>query len=84
MLKAILKHGTIVPLEAVPPDWKEGALLTVENTNPTEPDIDEWAETMRRLCQNATMENQQIMMGVIEEQRAEAKAQACREMGISE
>jgi hypothetical protein len=73
VLKAILQNGAIVPLEALPPNWKEGTILHVENPNPTELNIDEWAAKMNELCADSTAEDQRVMEEAIAQHRAASK-----------
>src|SRR5262245_3413431 len=56
MLKAIVKHGAIVPLEPLPPDWREGTTLQVDATEELEPsraEIDRFFDELDRLCADA-------------------------------
>jgi hypothetical protein len=82
MLKAILRNGSIVPLDPLPSDWKEGTPLEVGRAEPAELDIDQWAQEMRLLCADSLPEEEQRMQAAIAEHRRLAKAQARREMGL--
>jgi hypothetical protein len=84
MLKAILRNGVIVPLEPMPPEWEEGATLEVEKVNGTGQDIDAWLALMERLCADSPPEEEVRMQTAIEEHRSQAKAQARRDMGLTE
>jgi hypothetical protein len=83
MLKAVLREGAIVPLEPVPPDWEEGANLSVSKTAAPTFDIDAWTKAMDQLCADSVNEDEETMRRAIEEHRQRAKAQARREMGLS-
>jgi hypothetical protein len=72
MLKAVLRQGVIVPLEAVPPDWEEGATLEVAKTDAPPLDIDAWAKTMNQLCADSSAEDEETMRWAIEEHRWQA------------
>jgi hypothetical protein len=83
MLKAVLREGTIVPLEPVPADWEEGAILEVDKTQAPAFDIDAWASMMNQLCADSGAADEEVMRSAIEEQRQHAKAQMRRQMGLS-
>jgi hypothetical protein len=83
MLKAKLQQGTIVPLEPVPSEWKEGALLEVANTEAVVFDIDAWAKSMNELCGDSSSQDDEAMRRAIEEHQQQAKDQTRREMGLS-
>ena len=58
MLKAVLRQGVIVPLEPLPPEWKEGTALEVAEAAGPPLDIDAWAEYMTRLCAGSQPEDE--------------------------
>ena len=72
-----------MPLEPLPPEWKEGTALEVAETAGPSLDIDAWAEYMNRLCAGSQPEDEETMRRAIEEHRQQAKAQVRREMGLS-
>lgn len=84
MLRAVLRQGSIVPLEPLPPDWQDGAALEVAKTESPGVDIDAWAKSMNELCADSSQEEEQTMRRVIEEHRRQAKEQVRREMGLPE
>jgi hypothetical protein len=84
MLKAILKKGALVPLEAVPSEWEEGTTLQIEKADTAILDIDTWAGLMDRLCADSPVEEEEKMQAAIAQQRRQAKAQTGREMGLPE
>jgi hypothetical protein len=84
MLKAVLRHGTIVPLEPLPQEWEDGAALEVAKAEAPPIDIDVWAESMNRLCADSSSDDEETMRRAIEEHRQQAKAQIRREMGLPE
>ena len=83
MLKAIMHHGVIVPLEPVPPEWTEGTTLDVARADAAPIDADAWAAMMDELCADSSPEDEEIMRRAIEAHRQEAKAFVRREMGLS-
>ena len=82
MLKAALRHGVIVPLEPLPPEWEEGAALEVAKASAPPMDIDAWAKSMNQRCADSLMDDEEVMRRAIEEHRQQAKAQVRREMGL--
>jgi hypothetical protein len=84
MLKAILRNGTIVPLEPLPTEWEEGSTLEVAKTDAANVDVDAWAKLMDRLCADSPAEEEARMQAAIDEQRRQAKAQTRREMRLPE
>jgi hypothetical protein len=84
MLKAILSHGAIVPLEPLPQEWEDGAALEIARADAPPIDIDAWAESMNRLCADSSSDDEDTMRRAIEEHRQQAKDQVRREMGLPE
>jgi len=84
MLKAILQNGAIVPLEPLPPEWKDGTALEVAEAGNGAFDVDAWATLINRLCSDSATEEEERMQSVIDEHRRLAKLQVRREMGVSE
>ena len=82
MLKAVLRQGVIVPVEPLPPEWEEGAALEVAKADAAHADIDAWAESMKELCADSTLADEEVMRRAIEKHRQDAKAQVRREMGL--
>jgi hypothetical protein len=80
MLRAVLRKGTIVPLEPLPPKWEEGAALEVAKADVPQVDIDAWAKSMNELCADSSAEDEEAMRRAIEEHRQQAKAQTRREI----
>ena len=82
MLRAILRKGTIVPLEPLPADWEDGSALEVAKAESNTVDIDAWAKMMDEVCVDSSAEDEQRMQAAIDEHRRQAKAQTRREMGL--
>jgi len=82
MPKAILQKGVIVPVEPLPLEWEEGAVLEVAQAK-TAVDIDAWAKSMNELCADSPVEDEAAMRNAIDEHRRQAKTQMRREMGLS-
>jgi hypothetical protein len=84
MLKAIVQKGGIVPLDPLPPEWGEGTSLEVFKADVAALDIDAWVQMMDRLCADSPAQEEERMQTAINEHRRQAKAQARRDMGLSE
>jgi hypothetical protein len=82
MLKAVLRQGAIIPTEALPPEWEDGAVLEVTMSQAPPLDIDNWTELMNQLCADSEADDEKAMRDSIEEQRQQAKAQTRRDMGL--
>jgi hypothetical protein len=83
MPRAVLQKGAILPLEPLPPEWEEGAVLEVALVNGAQVDIDAWTKSMNELCADSSVEDEAAMRHAIAEHRREAKAQTRRDMGLS-
>lgn len=84
MLKAVVHEGHIVPLEPLPPEWKEGTTLEVAPVDSSTIDIDQWTRTMHEVCDGSSGEDEAAMFGAINDHRREAKELIRREMGLAE
>jgi hypothetical protein len=82
MLKAVLRHGIIVPLEPLPPEWGEGTALEVAPADAPQVNIDEWAKCMSQLCADGSRDDEEVMRRAIRDHQQQAKAQVRREMGL--
>ena len=82
MVRAVLRKGAIVPMEALPDQWQDGTALEIVLSEPLVPDIDAWAAFMKQLCADSAPSDEEVMRQAIEAQRQEAKAQTRREMGL--
>jgi hypothetical protein len=83
MPKAMLQKGSIVPLEPLPPEWKEGTVLEVTSLDTAQIDIDDWAKLMNALCADSSAQDETAMREAIDEHRRLAKNQVRRDMGSS-
>lgn len=51
MLKAVVHHGRIVPLEPLPPDWRDGTQVNVEpaeTSGDLKIEVEEWFHDMEK------------------------------------
>ena len=84
MIKAVLKNGTIQPLEPIPSEWDDGVELQVEAADsPDTPEvIRSWYEDLNRLAAKIAPKDMERLESALREADAEAKAQVRREMGL--
>jgi len=73
MLKAIVTQVRIVPLDPLPPEWKEGMALDVTPAGSNTIDIDRWLRDFNDLSADSSLENELAMFGAIAEQHRQAK-----------
>lgn len=84
MLKAVLRHGEIQPLEPLPGDWQEGQRLCIEKADDQMPveEIDCDFAVLAALCEaNEPAEEEQLERAV-QGARALSKEQVRRRMEL--
>jgi len=81
LLKAQLKNGSIIPLEPVPNDWLDGAILEIAKKDEATIDLNAWAE-LERLCAEADPEDDATLFRILDEQREEGKRLMRRQLGL--
>jgi hypothetical protein len=83
MIRAVVKNGTIQPLEPIPPEWSEGREVVVQETATldTRESIDRWYQELEALCAAADPEDDQRLRVALAESHEHAKARVRREMG---
>jgi hypothetical protein len=88
MIRAILRHGKIHPLDALPEHWREGQELIVEGWEPSDDpaDVKKWYDEFVALSAQIPADDHQRMAAAVAEQSRLAKewlrdelaaAQAC-------
>jgi hypothetical protein len=84
MLRAVVSHGEICPLEPLPPEWQEGQRLRVERADEVDPPINEidrdFAE-LANLCATSEPANEEQLERALQEAHREAKDLVLRQMG---
>ena len=82
MLKAVVSHGEIRPLEPLPTDWQEGQKLRVEKAEEAEisvEEIDRDFATLAALCEAREPAEEEQLERALEEARCqEIKEDAAR------
>ncbi len=87
MPKAVLKDGRIIPLEPLPPEWKDGTEIYLEARPESETERDDTAEWLQGVEEAALAippESERTFQEAIRAIRAEAKLEARREVGVAE
>ena len=79
VIKAIVRNGTIQPLETLPPDWPEGQALLVEPLDSE--GTASWCEQVEEAMAGIPDEDHARLMAGINEHRRQAKEQMRQEMG---
>ncbi len=85
MLKAVVHHGTIVPLEPLPPDWGDGTQVNIEpaeTSGDLKIEADEWFRDMEKAVAKIDANDADIIDAAIREMDRQAKEQVRREMGL--
>lgn len=85
-IRAVIDRGVIRPLEPVPPEWAEGAEVSVELAEDAPSDaLDHWLETTDALARECfDPEDWARVQATLAEADALAKEQMRREMGLPE
>lgn len=85
-IRAVVERGVIRPLEPVPPEWVEGAEVSVELTDDPPLDAgDNWLQELDELAAAIyDPEDWARIEGTLAEADALAKQQMRREMGLAE
>jgi hypothetical protein len=86
MVKAVISHGEIRPLEPLPADWKDGQQLRVEKADDGDVPIDEIDRdfaVLANLCATSEPADEDQLERALGDARREAKEQVRRQMGLS-
>jgi len=75
LIRAIMKNRTIVPLDPLPSEWRDGTELTVHEVwTPMEPaEIEEWAREMEQAAAATSPEDHEQLLRVLDEVERESK-----------
>jgi hypothetical protein len=85
MVKAVVNHGEIRPLEPLPSDWHEGQHLRVEKADERDmsaAEIDRDFVELDALCQSNTLADEEKIEQSLKESRTQAKDHVRRQMGL--
>jgi len=84
MVRAIYEGGKVLPIDPVPPNWRDGQSLQIEadeeefSIEQMERDFAELA----RMCETSDPEDEQRLVEVLRENKEIAKAQVRKQMGL--
>ena len=86
MIRAIVKNGTIQPLESIPPEWSDGMEVVVQeadgNSRESPEELDKWYGELDALCAAGDPEDEEQLRTALAEAHEQAKAMVRREMGL--
>jgi hypothetical protein len=85
MVKAVVSHGEIRPLEPLPADWREGQALRVEKADDSDrpvEEIDADFALLAQLCATSEPAEEEQLERALQEARRQAKEQVRRHMGL--
>ena len=84
MIRAILKKGKIRPVDALPPQWRDGQELIVEGCEPSDDpaDIKKWHDRLVALSAQIPAEDHERMAAAVAAQDRRAKELMRRDMGL--
>lgn len=83
-IKAVLRHGVIEPVEPLPPDWREGQELVVEEPKADRADaeINQWAQEMDAATAQIPAEEHERFLSALDEIERESKDAVRKQWGI--
>jgi hypothetical protein len=85
MVKAVVSHGAILPIEPLPADWQEGQTLRVEKLDDgeaTAEGIDHDFAVLASLCETSDPADEVRLQQALQEAKDQAKDQVRRQMGL--
>ena len=85
MIRAVVKNGTIHPMEPMPPEWSDGREVVVEDAGPHKrrEHIDQRYHELEATAAAIDPEDDQRLQDAVAEVRRQAKEMARREMGLT-
>ena len=85
MVRAVVSHGEIRPLEPLPADWQEGQRLRVEKAEDGEmsvEEIDRDFAVLANLCETSEPAEEERLERALQQAHLQAKEQVRRHMGL--
>jgi len=87
MIRAVVRNGTIQPLEPLPADWSDGREVVVQDGPATSGDspeaIDQWYQELEALCAHGDLEDDERLREALTQAHEHAKDVVRRQMGRS-
>lgn len=82
MIRAILKNGTLEPLDPPPAEWCDGRELHVEEGEPDADDLEAWYRDLEAAVAQLDPSDAQRIDAALLEADEQAKALVRRQMGL--
>lgn len=82
MIRAILKNGSLEPLDPLPAEWQDGRELHVEEAEPVPDDLDAWYRDLEALVAKLDPGDSRRIDAALRQADEEAKAVVRRQMGL--
>ena len=83
MIKGIITHGQILPLQPLPADWHEGQPLCIDREDDASTTLDmidrDFAE-LHRLCSDNDLDDELLLEQSLSQSKERAKEQVRRQM----
>jgi hypothetical protein len=86
MVKAVVSHGEIRPIEPLPDDWRDGQTVRVEKIDEAEmsaEEIDRDFHAIASLCATSDPADEKKLDRALDQARREAKELVRRQMGLA-
>jgi hypothetical protein len=85
MVKAVVTHGEIRPLEPLPADWQEGQRVRIEKADDETlvEEIDRDFAVLEKLCEASEPAEEEQLERALQEARRLAKGQVRRQMELA-
>jgi uncharacterized membrane protein len=85
MIRAVLRHGQIEPVEPLPADWAEGQELVVEQPDPAGVDAElaHWAQEMDHTTAQLSAEEHECFRQALERIERESKDAVRKSWGLT-
>lgn len=86
MVKAVVSHGQIRPLEPLPSDWHEGQPLRIDRADESVSSVEAINRDfalLDQLCATSDSENEQLLDQALHQAKQQSKEQVGRHMGLS-
>jgi hypothetical protein len=86
MIRAIVRNGSIEPIEPIPPEWPDGKEVVVQetpdNSHEAPESLDRWYQELNALCVAGDADDDERLKTALREAHEQAKAMVRRQMGL--
>jgi hypothetical protein len=87
MIRAVVRNGTIQPLEPMPAEWSDGREVLVHDAQAASGDspeaIDHWYQELEALCAHGDLEDDERLREALAQAHEHAKDVVRQQMGRS-